>query len=166
MMRVLGVDPGSRRTGFGILDDQRGRPVYVACGVVVSMSGTVAERLHRIFAGLAEVIEHYKPDACAVERIFLARNADSALKLGQARGAVLVALAGAGLPVHEYTALQVKKATVGVGHAGKGQVQHMMRVLLGLSARPSTDAADALACALCHLHESQGVAARARALPR
>ncbi len=165
-MRVLGIDPGSRRTGFGILDDQGGRPAYVACGVVVSVSGTVAERLHRIFAGLAEVIEYYKPDACAVERIFFARNADSALKLGQARGAALVALAGAGLPVHEYTALQIKKAAVGVGHAGKGQVQHMMRALLGLSARPSADAADALACALCHLHESQGLISRARALPR
>ena len=163
-MRVLGVDPGSRRTGFGIVDDQGGQPTYVACGVVVSISGTVAERLHRIFSGLAEVVERYRPDVCAVERVFFARNPDSALKLGQARGAALVALAGAGLDVHEYTALQIKKATVGVGHADKGQVQHMMRALLGLSARPSADAADALACALCHLHESQGLRSRTRAI--
>ncbi len=163
-MRVLGVDPGSRRTGFGIVDDQGGRPAYVACGVVVTISGTMAERLHRIFAGLTEVVEHYRPDACAVERVFLARNPDSALKLGQARGAALAALAGAGLDVHEYTALQIKKATVGVGHADKGQVQHMIRALLGLSARPSADAADALACALCHLHQSQGLLSRARAV--
>ena len=163
-MRVLGVDPGSRRTGFGIVDDQGGQPTYVACGVVVSISGTVAERLHRIFSGLAEVVERYRPDVCAVERVFFARNPDSALKLGQARGAALVALAGAGLDVHEYTALQIKKATVGVGHADKGQVQHMMRALLGLSAQPSADAADALACALCHLHESQGLQSRTRAI--
>nr|WP_298136088.1 crossover junction endodeoxyribonuclease RuvC [Acidiferrobacter sp.] len=163
-MRVLGVDPGSRRTGFGIVDDREGRPVYVACGVVVSVSGTMAERLHRVFAGLAEVVESYRPDVCAVERVFFARNPDSALKLGQARGAALVALASAGLSIHEYTALQIKKATVGVGHADKNQVQHMMRALLGLSARPSADAADALACALCHLHESQGLGQRARAI--
>nr|WP_297387683.1 crossover junction endodeoxyribonuclease RuvC [Acidiferrobacter sp.] len=163
-MRVLGVDPGSRRTGFGVVDDQGGRPAYVACGVVVTISGTMAERLHRIFAGLGEVVERYRPDVCAVERVFFARNPDSALKLGQARGAALAALAGAGLDVHEYTALQIKKATVGVGHADKGQVQHMMRALLGLSARPSADAADALACALCHLHESQGLLSRARAI--
>ncbi|WP_363320775.1 crossover junction endodeoxyribonuclease RuvC [Acidiferrobacter sp.] len=164
MMRVLGVDPGSRRTGFGIVDDKGGQPAYVACGVVVSVSGTMAERLHRIFAGLTEVVECYRPDACAVERVFFARNPDSALKLGQARGAALVALAGAGLDIHEYTALQIKKATVGVGYADKGQVQHMIRALLGLSARPSADAADALACALCHLHQSQGLGSRARAI--
>ncbi len=163
-MRVLGVDPGSRRTGFGIVDDKGGQPAYVACGVVVSVSGTMAERLHRIFAGLTEVVECYRPDVCAVERVFFARNPDSALKLGQARGAALVALAGAGLDIHEYTALQIKKATVGVGHADKGQVQHMIRALLGLSARPSADAADALACALCHLHQSQGLGSRARAI--
>ncbi len=162
-MRILGVDPGSRRTGFGILDDRAGRPVYVACGVVSSLSGTMPERLHRIFAGLGEVITEYQPEVCAVERVFLARNADSALKLGQARGAALVALARAGLAIHEYTALQIKKAVVGVGHADKGQVQHMMRALLGLSAVPSPDAADALASALCHLYHWQGEEAQLHA---
>ena len=155
-MRVLGIDPGSQRTGFGVLDDKGGRPTYVACGVIVALSGSIPERLHRIFSGVDEVIATYHPDVCAVERVFFAHNADSALKLGQARGVVLVAAARAHLAVHEYTALQIKKASVGVGHAAKSQVQHMMRALLGLSALPSPDAADALACALCHMHHSKG----------
>jgi len=163
MTRVLGIDPGSQRTGFGLLDDKEGRLGYVACGVIVAMSGTIPERLHKIFTGLTEVIEHYHPDVCAIERVFFAHNADSALKLGQARGVALVAAASAQLAVHEYTALQIKKASVGVGHAAKGQVQHMMRVLLGLSASPSPDAADALACALCHIHRHQGQEAIRRA---
>ena len=155
-MRILGIDPGSQRTGFGVLDDKDGGPAYVACGVIVALSGSVPERLHRIFSGVDEVITTYRPDVCAVERVFFAHNADSALKLGQARGVVLVAAARAHLAVHEYTALQIKKASVGVGHAAKAQVQHMMRALLGLSALPSSDAADALACALCHIHHCQG----------
>jgi len=163
-MRVLGIDPGSQRTGFGVLDDKGGRPVYVACGVIVALSGTIPERLNRIFSGVTEVIENYRPDVCAVERVFFAHNADSALKLGQARGVVLVAASRANLAIYEYTALQIKKASVGVGHAAKAQVQHMMRALLGLSALPSPDAADALACAICHMHRSQGQAALASAL--
>lgn len=162
-MRVLGIDPGSQRTGFGVLDDKGRGPTYVACGVVAALSGTIPERLERIYSGVAEVIAEYRPDLCAVERVFFAHNADSALKLGQARGAVLVAMARAHLVVHEYTALQIKKASVGVGHAGKGQVQHMIQALFGLSALPSPDAADALACALCCLHHTQGQEARARA---
>ncbi|HUW97814.1 MAG TPA: crossover junction endodeoxyribonuclease RuvC [Acidiferrobacter sp.] len=157
-MRILGIDPGSQRTGFGVLDDVGGQPVYVACGAIVALSGTVPERLDRIFSGVVEVIENYRPDVCVVERVFFARNPDSALKLGQARGVVLVAASRANLAVYEYTALQIKKASVGVGHATKAQVQHMMRALLGLSALPSPDAADALACALCHMHHSQGKA--------
>lgn len=155
-MRILGIDPGSQRTGFGILDDRGGRPAYVACGVVAALSGSIPDRLNHIFTGIVEVIETYHPDVCAVERVFFAHNADSALKLGQARGVVLVAAARAHIPIHEYTALQIKKAVVGVGHAAKAQVQHMMRALLGLSALPSPDAADALACALCHLYHAQG----------
>ncbi len=155
-MRILGIDPGSQRTGFGVLDDKGGQPVYVACGVIVAISGSIPERLLRIFNGVDEVIATYQPDVCAVERVFFAHNADSALKLGQARGVALVAAARAHLTVHEYTALQIKKASVGVGHAAKAQVQHMMRALLGLSALPSADAADALACALCHMHHGQG----------
>lgn len=163
-MRILGIDPGSQRTGFGVLDDKEGRPAYVACGVIVALSGSIPERLNRIFSGVDEVIATYRPDACAVERVFFAHNADSALKLGQARGVVLVAAARALLPVYEYTALQIKKASVGVGHAAKSQVQHMMRALLGLSALPSPDAADALACALCHIHHSKGHEPLRRAL--
>ncbi len=155
-MRILGVDPGSQRTGFGVLDEEAGRARYVACGVISASQGLIPDRLRRIFEGLSEVIEHYRPEVCAIERVFLARNVDSALKLGQARGAALVAASCGQLPVYEYTALQIKKAVVGVGHAAKPQVQHMMRALLGLQAVPSADAADALACALCHLYRSQG----------
>ncbi len=156
-MRILGIDPGSVRTGFGVIEERRAQACYVVCGVIAS-KGTVPERLAAIFAGIDEVIETYQPVAMAVERVFLARNPDSALKLGQARGVALVAAARHGIAVFEYTALQIKKACVGVGHADKAQVQHMMRVLLGLSVVPSRDAADALACAICHLHHQAGVA--------
>ncbi|MDA8390954.1 MAG: crossover junction endodeoxyribonuclease RuvC [Gammaproteobacteria bacterium] len=156
-MRILGIDPGSIRTGFGVIEQQRAQARYVACGVI-GAKGTVPERLLAIFAGIDEVIETYQPVAVAIERVFLARNPDSALKLGQARGAALVAAARHGVAVFEYTALQIKKTCVGVGHADKTQVQHMIRVLLGLSVAPSSDAADALACAICHLHHQAGAA--------
>lgn len=152
-MRILGIDPGSQRTGFGVLEQSAaGHASYVACGVIAATRGTLPERLGHIFDGITEVIATYVPEVFAIERVFFAHNADSVLKLGQARGVALLAASRAALPVFEYTALQIKKASVGVGHADKAQVQHMMRALLGLSALPSPDAADALACALCHLH--------------
>lgn len=151
-MRILGIDPGSRRTGFGVIDEDGSRLVYVTCGIIAATEGTMPRRLQAIFSGLNEVIGRYGPSAVAIERVFFAHNADSALKLGQARGVALLSVAQANLAVDEYSALQIKKACVGVGHAGKGQVQHMIRALLGLSAAPSADAADALAAAICHAH--------------
>ncbi|MHB1567529.1 MAG: crossover junction endodeoxyribonuclease RuvC [Acidiferrobacter sp.] len=158
-MRILGIDPGSRRTGFGVIDEDGGHLAYVACGIIAATDGTMPQRLHAIFTGLNEVIRLYGPAAAAIERVFFAHNADSALKLGQARGVALLAVACADLAVGEYSALQIKKACVGVGHAGKTQVQHMIRALLGLSAVPSTDAADALACAICHAHHQSVLSA-------
>lgn len=158
-MRILGIDPGSRRTGFGVIDEEGGHLAYVACGIIAATNGTMPQRLHAIFTGLNEVIGLYGPATVAIERVFFAHNADSALKLGQARGVALLAVACADLAVGEYSALQIKKACVGVGHAGKAQVQHMIRALLGLSAVPSTDAADALACAICHAHHQSVLSA-------
>lgn len=151
-MRVLGIDPGSRITGFGVVSLDAGMTRYVASGCIRAGSGSFMERLKIIFEGVAEVIARYAPETVAVEKVFMARNADSALKLGQARGAAVCAALQRALPVHEYTALQIKQAVVGHGHAQKTQVQHMVRVLLSLDGLPPTDAADALACALCHAH--------------
>ncbi len=151
MTRILGIDPGSRATGYGIVEtgaDHR----CLAEGVIRSPKGVLAERLGRIHAGLAEVIAEYNPDEVAVERVFVHRNADSALKLGHARGAALVACVAAGLPVAEYSPTLVKQSVVGSGGAAKGQVAFMVRALLRLRATPAEDAADALAVAICHAH--------------
>ena len=154
-VRIIGIDPGSLRTGYGIIDsDTSGQLRHVAHGCLNVSGQPFLERIGAIHRGLKHVIGDTRPDVAAVEQVFMARNADSALKLGQARGAALVALLEAGLPVHEYTALQVKKATVGGGHAAKEQVQSMVRWLLKLSAIPQADAADALACAICHAHHA------------
>lgn len=162
-LRILGIDPGSRATGFGVIEVDRGRTHYIVSGCV-RVEGDLAERLKRIYAGVSEVIATYAPQALAIEKVFFARNADSALKLGQARGAALTACANRDLTVTEYSALQIKQAIVGVGHAGKPQVQHMVRVLLSLQGAPQADAADALACALCHAHHIQGAQALAQTL--
>lgn len=165
-MRILGIDPGSRLTGFGVVAIEAGRMRYVASGCVRVPATALPERLKVIYDGIAEVIAAYGPDALAIEKVFLARNADSALKLGHARGAAVCAAVNHALVVTEYTALQIKQAVVGVGHARKEQVQHMVKALLELSGSPQADAADALACALCHAHHLQGgarwVARRAR----
>jgi len=166
-MRVLGIDPGSRITGFGVIEVLRnGRLQYVASGCVRTGKGELGERLRTVHDGVAEVVETYRPTALAIERVFLARNADSALKLGQARGAALVAAAREGLNIAEYTALQIKRAVVGKGHAEKNQVQHMVKALLALSGTPQADAADALACAICHAHHSVGLASFSRGVTR
>jgi crossover junction endodeoxyribonuclease RuvC len=156
-MRILGVDPGSRLTGFGVIDvGDRGRLIYVASGCIRTPAGELAGRLKVVFDGLREVIAGHAPDVMAIEKVFMARNADSALKLGQARGAAICAGLHHDLPVDEYTALQIKRAVVGTGHAQKEQVQHMVRALLQLSGAPQADAADALACAICHAHSRYG----------
>ncbi len=162
-MRVLGIDPGSRVTGFGVVQVLRnGRLQYVASGCVRVPKGGLAERLKTVYEGVTEIIQTYQPTVLAIEKVFMARNADSALKLGQARGAAILAGANQTLDIAEYTALQIKRAAVGKGHAGKLQVQHMVKALLGLSAAPQADAADALACAICHAHHAVGL----QTLPR
>lgn len=150
-MKVLGIDPGSRITGYGIIVKEGNRLVHVDNGAIFTdAKQDFPMRLQRIYRGLTEVIEQYRPDAVAVENIFFASNVQSALKLGQARGAAIVAGVNAGLPVHEYTALQVKQAVVGHGRAAKEQVQKMLKALLNLPEVAQEDAADALAVAVCH----------------
>ena len=151
-MRILGIDPGLQVTGFGVIDKRGGRLAYVTSGCVKTPAGELAERLKVILDGLAEVIARHAPHVAAVEKVFVNANAQSTLALGQARGTAICAAVLARLPVAEYTALQVKQAVVGTGHAGKEQVQHMVRRLLELPGDPRPDAADALACAICHAH--------------
>ena len=148
----MGVDPGSRITGYGIVRAE-GRVIeYIDSGCIRVGEKPMAERLQTIFHSLATLIGEYRPEEFAIEQVFMARNPDSALKLGQARGAAIVAAANSGLPVHEYSARQVKQAVVGRGGAEKVQVAEMVKHLLGLEKRPQEDAADALAIALCHAH--------------
>jgi crossover junction endodeoxyribonuclease RuvC len=151
-VRILGIDPGLQVTGFGVIDKQGGRLSYVTSGCVRSARGELAERLATLLAGLNEVIAAHRPEQVVIEKVFVNVNPGSTLALGQARGAAICAAVLAGLPVAEYTALQVKKSVVGNGHAGKDQVQHMVRRLLALTGVPGADAADALACAICHAH--------------
>ena len=154
--RILGIDPGSIDTGYGIIDLDGNHARCVTSGTI-AVKGDLAAKLLCIYNGINGLIEEYRPAETAVEKIFMHRNADSALKLGQARGAAITACAGQRLPVFEYTANQVKQATVGKGHAAKQQVQHMVKVLLCLPEAPRTDAADALAVALCHGHSREGM---------
>lgn len=150
-MRILGIDPGLRVTGYGVIDFIDGQPRYVASGVIRSDDSTpLPTRLHTLFAGIVELVEHYKPQVAAVEIVFVNVNPQSTLLLGQARGAALTALTHSGVAISEYTALQVKKATVGHGKAAKSQVQDMVARLLKLPAQPGADAADALATAITH----------------
>ena len=159
-MRVLGIDPGSRITGYGIIDMEGNRLIHVDNGAIFTDSNRdFTLRLQRIYRELTEIIEQYRPDAMAVENIFFANNVQSALKLGQARGAAIVAGVNAGLPVYEYSALQVKQAVVGHGRADKQQVQKMLKALLNLKETAQEDASDALAAAVCHAH-SIGLADR------
>ena len=155
-MRILGIDPGLQVTGFGVIESERNfRLHYIASGCVKSGAGDLAARLKTILEGLKEVIAAHMPGEVAVEKVFVNSNAQSTLALGQARGTAICAAVLAGLPVAEYTALQVKQSVVGNGHAAKEQVQHMVKRLLALPADPAPDAADALACAICHAHGSR-----------
>ncbi len=151
-MRILGIDPGLQVTGFGVIDKQGTHLTYVASGCVRSARGELAERLAALLEGLNEVIAAHRPQQAVIEKVFVNVNPSSTLALGQARGAAICAAVLAGLPVAEYTALQVKKSVVGNGHAGKEQVQHMVKRLLSLPGAPGADASDALACAICHAH--------------
>jgi crossover junction endodeoxyribonuclease RuvC len=149
--RILGIDPGARYTGYGVIDLDGRRERYVACGRIVSIEGAMASRLNRIFCSISELLQQYAPDEAAIEDTFVNRvNAASALVLGQARGAALCALGVGALPVSEYGPSQVKQAVTGSGRADKAQIQQMVRLLLKLDAAPVSDAADALAVALTH----------------
>ncbi|MGS0674556.1 crossover junction endodeoxyribonuclease RuvC [Shewanella sp. 0m-4] len=159
MAIILGVDPGSRITGYGVIKCVGRQQVYVGSGCIRTSSDELPIRLKQIFDGLSEIIRQYQPDEFAIERVFMAKNADSALKLGQARGAAIVAATAANLPVAEYSATQIKSAVVGTGRAQKSQVQHMIQQLLKLPSAPQADAADALGVAVCHYHTSQSLAA-------
>ena len=154
MQRILGIDPGSRVTGYGIVDAAPGLLSFVACGTIrVAGEPSFAARLDAIFSGLNEVIQLHQPQMVAIEEVFLANNPRSALKLGHARGAAIVAATQNGLVVREYNAKAIKQAVAGYGQAEKRQVQHMVRVLLGLAGAPSPDAADGLAVAICHANQ-------------
>jgi crossover junction endodeoxyribonuclease RuvC len=155
-MRILGIDPGSRFTGFGVIDTEGSRLSYHASGCIKITDTELPDRLKTIFDGMTEIVRLHAPDIIAIEKVFMARNADSALKLGQARGAAIAAVLQGDLQVAEYTALQIKQAVVGNGRAGKEQVQHMVRALLRLDGHPQADAADALACAICHANTEAG----------
>lgn len=151
-MRILGIDPGLRHTGFGLIEKSGQKLSYVTSGVIRSGEGALPERLGVLFSGLTEIIGTHRPDVCAVEIVFVNVNPQSTLMLGQARGAAISAAVNQKLPVSEYTALQIKQSVVGHGKAAKEQVQEMVKRLLSLPAAPQADAADALACAICHAH--------------
>ncbi len=152
----MGIDPGSRITGYGIIDMEGSRSRHVADGCIKTDSDRpLPERLKTIYEGIMQVIQQYQPAEVAAEQVFMHRNPDSALKLGQARGAALCAVVMAGVPVSEYAARAIKQAVVGTGAADKTQVQRMVALLLNLPELPQADAADALAVAICHGHTRQ-----------
>lgn len=154
-MRILGIDPGSRITGFGVVDANASGLRLVAAGCVRSVAENFPTRLKIVYDGILEVVSQYLPEAIAVEQVFVQKNADSALKLGQARGAAICAGLAKSLPVYEYATRQVKQAVVGKGGADKQQVQHMVKILLNFQGELPLDASDALAVAVCHAHYQQ-----------
>jgi crossover junction endodeoxyribonuclease RuvC len=149
-IRVLGIDPGSQRTGFGVLDATGTRLTYVASGVIRTSQADFATRLCEIFRCMQTIVTQYQPHEIAIEKVFVNRNPDSALKLGQARGAAICGTADAKADIYEYATRQIKQAVVGSGSAEKSQVQMMMRSILKLDGPVGADAADALAAAVCH----------------
>ena len=148
--RILGIDPGSVVMGYGIIDMQGSKASFVECGVIKPKTKDLGEKLGILFTSVQELVETYQPDEFAIEKVFVSKNPSSALKLGQARGAAIVAAAIHHVPVFEYAPNAIKKAVVGKGHASKAQMQMMITMLLNLKAQPVSDAADALSCALCH----------------
>jgi crossover junction endodeoxyribonuclease RuvC len=159
-VRIIGIDPGSQRTGVGIIDvDGTGKLTHVFHGALaVTGEATFPLRLKRIFDELCDIIAAHQPAECGIERVFMARNPDSALKLGQARGAAICAVVSQGIAVHEYAATEVKQSVVGSGRGDKAQVQHMIGILLGLKSPLQADAADALAIAVTHAHTRASLA--------
>ncbi len=154
MAIILGIDPGSRVTGYGLINVVGNKFEYVACGCIRTETKLLPERLKIIYAGINEVIACYSPSQSAIEEVFMGRNAQAALKLGQARGSAMVACLSNELPVSEYSARAVKQAVVGTGAADKTQVQHMVKAILRISDTMAEDAADALAVAICHANTS------------
>jgi crossover junction endodeoxyribonuclease RuvC len=169
-VKIFGIDPGSERTGYGCIEMIGSRYHLVICGALSAPArSTFPEKLKYIHMGLGALLARHRPDSVAVESVFFARNVRSALKLGHARGVALLAACDAGLPVAEYAPAEIKRAVVGFGRAEKHQVQQMIKLLLGLDAPPSPhDAADALAVAICHVHNATGIVAEtiATAAPR
>ena len=168
-MKVFGIDPGSERTGYGCVETDGVRHRLIDCGAITSPALTpFPDRLLAIHTRLAALIGRHQPECVAIENLFFATNVKSALKLGHARGVAMLAAVEAGVPVFEYTPAEIKRAVVGYGRAEKPQVQHMIKLILGLSAVPSPhDAADALAVAICHVHSQRPArAAGAAATPR
>lgn len=155
MTRIIGIDPGSRKTGYGIIDVVGSRVNYVTSGIIRLPEKSLPERLKVIFDGVTQILSEYHPQQMAVEEVFFARDPRAALKLGQARGAAIVAGVNADLLIGEYSARSVKQSVVGTGAADKHQVQVMVSQLLKLPKAPAEDAADALAVALCHCHSMQ-----------
>jgi crossover junction endodeoxyribonuclease RuvC len=151
--RILGIDPGSRLTGFGVVDFDGDKAVYVASGTVKSIDGAFADRLRQIFVSVGGIVDEFRPDIVAIESVFMHKNAGSALKLGHARSAAICATFAHGIEIHEYAPREIKQAIVGTGAATKEQVQHMVVSILTLDGVPAPDAADALAAALCHGHQ-------------
>ena len=176
-MRILGIDPGLRTTGFGVIEADGPRLRYVASGTIRTVNekrpddptlphqGNLPARIKLLFEGVCEVAQTYQPDVASLEIVFVNVDPQATLMLGQARGACLAALGSSGLPVAEYTALQMKKAVAGHGRANKAQIQEMTRRLLNLSGLPGTDAADALGLAIMHAHAGQAMARLAEATP-
>ena len=157
MAVILGIDPGSRKTGFGIIHYNAGRSEYITSGVIRLPDGELPDRLRVIYESVTELVELHCPSELSIEQVFMAKSAGSALKLGQARGAAIVACVAQKMAVAEYSARQIKQSVVGTGAADKAQVQHMVKTLLNLPAQPQEDAADALAAALCHAHTRQSL---------
>ncbi len=157
MTLILGIDPGSHFTGYGVIRCEGSQHAYVTSGRIRIQGQTISERLRQIFTGLQEIVQTYQPAEAAIEQIFMHQYAGAALKLGQARGAAIVAVVNHAIPMAEYSARQVKQSVVGYGAAKKEQVQHMVRVLLNLTSAPQTDAADALAIAICHANSRQNL---------
>ena len=164
VIRIIGVDPGSRSTGYGILDSDEVRLVHVASGFVRAGDGDWPDRLRRIFEELGAVMDSHAPRELAIEKVFLHRNPSSALKLGQARGVAILAGAMRSLPVHEYSPNEIKQVVTGKGHASKEQIQYMTKVLLSLREPPQADQADALAVAICCAHLRAATQRRERML--
>jgi crossover junction endodeoxyribonuclease RuvC len=161
MSIILGIDPGSRITGYGVIQQQGRHLHYLGSGCIRTSESELSGKLKQIYAGVSEIIIQFQPDVFAIEQVFMAKNADSALKLGQARGAAIVAAVNAELPVFEYAARLVKQAVVGTGAADKIQVQHMVKQMLKLPANPQADAADALGVAICHANTNKTLIALA-----